>query len=233
MIINNEYVRKWVEELARLCRPDAIYWCNGSDEEYERLAETALAEGKMKGLDETLWPSCYAYSNTPDDCETQHEHSYVCTEDPADGADTSQWMAPAEMREILEPIMADSMQGKIMYVIPYVLGPVGSPFSQLAVEVTDSVYTVMNMAIITRMGDVAWRRIGDRDDFYRGIHVSGSLDKSARYIAHFPEDRLVCTVNTEYGGYAFQGKSSQGMVLASASAAREGWLAEHMMILGI
>lgn len=233
MIINNEYVRRWVEELARLCRPDAIYWCNGSPEEYDRLAEVAVAEGKMKALNQEVWPRCYAYSNIPDDCETQHEHTYVCTERPEDGADTSQWMKPEQMLEKLEPIMANSMQGKVMYVVPYVMGPVGSPFSQSAIEVTDSIYVVMNMSIISRIGDVAWRQIGDRDDFFRGVHVSATLDKTHRFIAHFPEERMAYAINTEYGGYSFQAKSSMGMVLASATAAKEGWLAEHMMIIAI
>lgn len=233
MIINNEYVRKWVEEMARLCRPDAIYWCSGSKEEYERLAEMAVEEGKLKALDQEIWPCCYAFSNTPDDCSSQHEHSYVCTTDPEDGADTSSWMKPQDMLNKLKPLMADSMQGKVMYVVPYVMGPVGSPFSQQAIEITDSVYVVLNLSVIARIGDIAWRQIGDRDDFYRGIHVSGTLDKSKRFIAHFPEERTVYTVNTEYGGYAFQSKASLGMTLASASAAKEGWLAEHMMILAI
>lgn len=233
MIINNEYVRKWVEELARLCRPDAIYWCNGSEEEYERLSQMAVEDGSIKPLNKEAWPNCFAYSNYYDDCETQHERTFVCTERPEDGADTSQWMKPSDMLGKLETIMANAMEGKIMYVLPYVMGPVGSPFSQMAVEITDSVYVVLNMSIIARVGDVAWRQIGDRGDFYRGVHVTGNLDARERYIAHFPDDRMVYTINTEYGGYSFQSKSSMAMVLASATAAKEGWLAEHMMILGI
>lgn len=233
MIINNEYVRRWVEELARLCRPDAIYWCNGSKEEFDYLAKIAVDSGTIKELNQASWPGCYAFSNKADDCVTQHEHSYVCTYEPENGSDTTQWMKPQDMLNKLEPIMADSMKNKVMYVIPYVMGPVGSPFSQLAIEVTDSIYVALNMSIITRMGDAAWRQIGDRDDFFRGVHISGTLSKQDRYIAHFPEDRMVYSINTEYGGYAFQSKSSMAMVLASAAAAKEGWLAEHMMIIGI
>lgn len=232
MTINNEYVRKWVEEIAQLCRPDAIYWCNGSEDEYERLAQQAVAEGKLKALDAS-WPDCYAFSTQADDSETHRECTYVCTDHVEDRADTSLWMAPEEMLGKLASIMENSMSGKILYVIPYVLGPVGSPFSQTAIEITDSIYVVLNMRILTRIGDAAWSQIGDKDDFFRGVHVTGDLDISKRYIAHFPEYRTLYAVNTEFGGYAFQGKSSLAMVMSSAVAAKEGWLAEHMMILAI
>ncbi len=234
MTITNEYVRKWVEEIAQISRPDSIYWCDGSQEEYDHLAQIAEASGTgLRALNQFSWPGCYAYNTTADDSEPHTECMYVCTANREDGADTRLWMHPDEMMERLHKIMNNALNGKIMYVVPYVMGPIGSPFAKTAVEITDSIYVVMNMRILTRMGDRAWQEIGEGDQFTRGVHFALNREMENRYVAHFPEERKIFTLNTEYGGYAFHAKSSMGMVLGSAAAVREGWLAEHMMILAI
>ncbi len=234
MTINNEYVRKWVEEIAQITKPDSIYWCDGSEEEYERLAGLAIAQNTgLRALDPENWPGCYAYHTDTDDSETHTECMYVCTRNQEDASDTRLWLHPDEMMERLQKIMENSLQGKVMYVIPYVMGPIGSPFAKTAIEITDSIYVVMNMRILTRMGDQAWQEIGDGDHFTKGVHLALNREMAHRYVAHFPEEQRIYSLNTEYGGYSFHAKASLGMLLGSAAAVREGWLAEHMMIVAI
>ncbi len=229
----NAFVQRWVDEAARMCRPDAVVWCDGSQAEHERLLETAVRTGDLIPLDQRRLPGCYLHRSAPNDVARTEHLTFICTPEPGDAGPTNNWMAPAEAYDRLSKIFAGSMQGRTMYVIPFLMGPPESPFSKVGVQVTDSVYVVLNMRIMTRMGKIALEHLGDSNDFTRGLHGKADLNIERRFICHFPQDNTIWSVGSGYGGNALLSKKCLALRIASRLGAREGWLAEHMLIAGV
>lgn len=233
MLIQNEYVKQFVEEIAQICQPDSIYWCNGSEDEYQRLLDLAVADGRIHKLNEESNPNSYVFQNAIDDADFSNLKSFLCTTNPEDSSESMEWRHTDNMLEELIERIHHASHAKVLYVVPYLMGPKASPFSKSAIEITDSIYVVLNIAKISRMGDIAWKHLGDSNKFYRAVHITGTLDKENRILAHFPEEKLSVSINTEYGGASIHPKNSHALVLASADAAKESWLAEHMMLLAV
>jgi len=229
----NESVQKWVTGVAAMCRPDDVVWCDGSEDEYERLLQGAIRAGDLIPLDQKTLPGCYLHRSALNDVARTENLTYVCSREEADAGPSNNWMAPAEAYDRLGKIYNGSMTGRMMYVIPFLMGPPGSPFSKVGVEVTDSIYVVLSMRAMTRMGNVALDQLGDSSDFTRGLHSKADLRTDRRFICHFPEDNTIWSVGSGYGGNALLSKKCMALRLASAIGAREGWLAEHMMIVGL
>ena len=229
----NEAVRRWVDDAARLCRPDDVVWCDGSEGERERLTEAAVRAGELLPLDQRKLPGCYLHRSAPNDVARTEHLTFICSPDKDDAGPTNNWMAPAEGYDRLGKVLDASMAGRTMYVIPFLMGPPGSPFSRVGVQVTDSRYVVLNMRIMTRMGQVALDHLGASDDFTRGLHSTADLDVERRFICHFPEDRTIWSVGSGYGGNALLSKKCMSLRIAGDIGRREGWLAEHMLIVGI
>ncbi len=224
---------EWVEEVARLTQPDRIVWCDGSEEEYHTLAEQMVREGTLIRLNERKYPNCYLHRSHPLDVARTEHLTFICTPDPEEAGPTNNWMSPEEARERVGALLRGCMRGRTMYVVPYLMGPPGSPFSEVGVEVTDSPYVVLNMRIMTRMGTIALEHLGDSERFVRGVHSLGDLSPERRYICHFPEERLIWSIGSGYGGNALLGKKCHSLRIASVEARDEGWLAEHMLIIGV
>src|ERR1700730_8271958 len=223
----------WVEESARLTKPSSIVWCDGSEAESDRLAEDMLRDGTFIELNRKSYPHCYLHRSHPNDVARTEALTFICTRAKVDAGPTNNWMTPEEGKEKLRPLFAGSMKGRTMYVVPYILGPIDSPFSRLGVEITDSAYVVANMRILSRMGKPALDRLGNSDDFVPGLHSLGDLDPGRRFILHFPEERLIWSVGSGYGGNALLGKKCFALRIASCMARDQGWMAEHMLILGL
>ncbi len=224
---------KWIEECALLTEPERIVLIDGSEGQIEELRDAACASGELIRLNPELLPDCFLHRSDPGDVARVEERTFICTRERADAGSINNWMDPEECRARLKPLYRGSMRGRIMYVIPYSMGIVGSPFARYGVELTDSIYVVLNMLIMTRAGLGALGAIGESGDFVRGLHASGTLDPEKRYIAHFPEESLIMSINSAYGGNALLGKKCFALRLASYLGRREGWLAEHMLILEI
>jgi phosphoenolpyruvate carboxykinase (GTP) len=229
----SEAVHRWVNEVARMCRPDDVVWCDGSESERERLFEVAVRAGDLIPLNQQRLPGCSLHRSAPNDVARTEHLTYICSREEAAAGPTNNWMAPAEAYDRLSAIFAGSMEGRTMYVIPFLLGPLGSRFSKVGVQVTDSVYVVLNMRMMTRMGAVALEHLGGSDDFTRGLHAKADLSTSRRFICHFPEDNTIWSVGSGYGGNALLSKKCMALRLASVMGRREGWLAEHMLIVGV
>lgn len=232
-LTSNKYVLDWVAECAALCRPDEVVWLTGGEEELEALRRQAVADGSIIKLNEEKLPGCYYHHSDPNDVARVEGRTFICCEKQADAGPTNNWMAPDEMKEKLRKIYKGCMAGRKMYVIPYSMSVVGSPFAKYGFELTDSIYVVLNMAIMTRMGKAVYEALGDSPDFIKGLHASAEMDPEKRYIAHFPQENAIMTVNSAYGGNALQGKKCFALRIASCLGRDEGWLAEHMLILGI
>jgi phosphoenolpyruvate carboxykinase (GTP) len=226
-------LHRWVEECAQLTRPDRIYWCDGSEEEYNAIAAAMVQRGELLRLNETRYPDCYLSRSDPSDVARTEHLTFICTPDKADAGPTNNWMSPEEARERVLPLFAGSMRGRTMYVVPYLMGTPSSPFAKAGVEITDSPYVVLNMRIMTRMGQIALDQIDHTGEFSPGLHALGDLSPDRRFILHFPEQNLVWSIGSGYGGNALLGKKCLALRLASVMARREGWLAEHMLILGL
>ncbi|GAB4464151.1 MAG: phosphoenolpyruvate carboxykinase (GTP) [Armatimonadaceae bacterium] len=224
-------LNRWVEECIRLCQPESVYWCDGSEAEKERFLAAMVEDGSLLPLHSEHYPGCYLYRSDPRDVARTEKSTYICTRKQEDAGPFNNWMSPDDARERLTPLFAGSMRGKTMYVIPYVMGPVGSPFSKVGVEITDSAYVVLSMRTMTRMGTVALEQLGTDGAFVPGLHATGTLDAEQRFICHFPEERLIWSINSNYGGNALLGKKCFALRIASAQAHDEGWLAEHMLLL--
>ena len=223
----------WVDEVARLTRPRSVYWCDGSDAEINRLNAEMVADGTFVRLDPQAHPnSFYARSDVRDVARVEGR-TFICSEREEDAGPTNNWFDPEAMHARLRPLFDGCMQGRTMYVVPYLMGPPGSPMAKVGVEITDSRYVVANMRIMTRMGRVALEELGDGARFVKGLHSTGTLDPTERYICHFPEENLILSINSNYGGNALLGKKCFALRLASVLARDEGWLAEHMLILGL
>ncbi|MDE0342591.1 MAG: phosphoenolpyruvate carboxykinase (GTP) [Deltaproteobacteria bacterium] len=229
----NEAVRKFVKQAAAVCRPDDVVWCDGSEEERERLTQLAIREGDLIPLDQKSLPGCYLHRSASNDVARTEHLTFVCSREQDDAGPSNNWMAPDEAYDRLGVIFDGSMAGRTMYVVPFLMGPAGSPFSKVGIELTDSVYVALSMGSMTRMGQVALDHLGGSDDFTRGLHSKADLNIDRRFICHFPQDNTIWSVGSGYGGNALLAKKCMALRLASVLGQREGWLAEHMMIVGI
>ena len=229
----NRSLEAWVDECARLCKPGGIVWCDGSEEERSRLVEEALASGELHELNQQKMPGCHLHRSALNDVARTENLTFICCPDKDDAGPTNNWMNPVEAYGRLGRIFDGSMKGRTMYVVPFLMGPEDSPFSKVGVEITDSIYVAVNLRIMTRMGRIALEQLGSSEDFTRGLHSRADLSMSRRFICHFPQDNTIWSVGSGYGGNALLSKKCLALRLASALGLREGWLAEHMLIVGI
>jgi len=223
----------WVREMAELCRPDRVAWLDGSEAEKGRLEAEAVASGELLRLDPERYPGCLYHRTASNDVARTEHLTYICSRDKDDAGPTNNWMSPEEGYRRAGEIFRGSMKGRTMYVIPFSMGTVGSPFSKIGVQLTDSIYVALNMRIMTRMGTQVLEQLGADGEFTRCLHGKADLDVDRRLILHFPEDNAIWSVGSGYGGNALLGKKCLSLRIASALARREGWLAEHMLILGV
>jgi len=230
---NSRALREWVAEIARLTSPDKIVWCDGSEEERNRLTALAVQSGTLIPLSERKKPRSFLHRSNANDVARTEQLTFICTPTRAEAGPTNNWAAPDETYAKLRGWLKDSMRGRTMYVVPYVMGPLSSPFAKVGVELTDSVYVVLNMKIMTRMGAGALQMLGDRDDFCRGVHCTLDVNPDRRLICHFPQDNAIWSVGSGYGGNALLSKKCMALRIASWQGRQEGWLAEHMLILGL
>jgi phosphoenolpyruvate carboxykinase (GTP) len=222
---------RWVEESAKLTKPDAVVWCDGSEAERKRFTAEAVAAKILIPLDQKKWPGCYYHHSNQNDVARVEHLTVICTPTKEEAGPTNNWMAPAEAYAKLSAIYDGCMKGRTMYVVPYIMGPATSPFSKVGVELTDSVYVALNMGIMTRMGKVALDRLGTDGEFNKGLHSVADSSPDRRWICHFPQDNAIWSVGSGYGGNALLGKKCLALRIGSYLAKKEGWLAEHMLIL--
>ena len=233
MTTSNKALQDYVERVAKLTRPDKIHWCDGSQVEYDRLIAEMTKTGLMTALDQKTWPGCYHHRSDPGDVARVEHLTFICSSKKDDAGPNNNWLEPKEARSKLESWFSGCMKGRTMYVIPYCMGPVKSPYAKVGVEITDSPYVTANMRIMTRMGQQALDKLGDSKDFVMGLHSTGELKLEKRMICHFPETREIWSYGSGYGGNALLGKKCHALRIASVQAREEGWLAEHMLILGL
>jgi phosphoenolpyruvate carboxykinase (GTP) len=229
----NKTLQAWVDEMAKHCRPDRIFWCDGSKAERKALMAQAVEEGILIKLNQKKLPGCYYHRSNPNDVARVEQSTFICTKDQEEAGPTNNWMAPREMYQKLRGLAAGAMRERTMYVIPYLMGPPGSPQSKVGIELTDSIYVVLSMGTMTRMGNVALEHLGDNDDFNRGLHCMLDINPERRYIAHFPQDNAIISIGSNYGGNVLLGKKCLALRIGSYLGRQEGWLAEHMLILGV
>jgi phosphoenolpyruvate carboxykinase (GTP) len=233
MTSTNATVNAWVSECAKYLQPSEVHWVDGSDAESAAICEQLVAAGTFLPLNSETYPGCYWSRSHPNDVARVEDRTFICTKDRDDAGPTNNWADASEMAAKLRTLMTGAMKGRTMYVVPYLMGPVGSKFSKVGFELTDSPYVVANMRIMARIGKPALAALGDSTEFVRGVHSIGNLDPEKRYICHFPATREIVSYNSNYGGNALQGKKCFALRIASTEARRGGWLAEHMLILGI
>lgn len=229
----NQAVQKWVGEMKALARPDRVVWLDGSEAEYQKLLSEAVRQGQLIPLNPEKHPNCYLHRSHPSDVARTEHCTYICTPGREEAGPTNNWMAPEEALAKLTKLFDGVMRGRTMYVIPYLLGPEGSPFSKVGFELTDSIYVAVNMRIMTRMGRIALAHLGDSSNCIKGLHSVGSLDSENRIICHFPQDQSIYSINSGYGGNALLSKKCGALRIASWMGRNEGWLAEHMLVMGI
>ncbi len=232
-ITGNRHIDDWIEEIAKKAKPDQIVLIDGSQAQLDALRAEAVADGSMIRLNEELYPNCYLHRTDKDDVARVEGRTYICCKKEEDAGPTNHWMEPSKMYEMLYGIIEGSMVGRTMYVIPYSMSVIGSPFAKYGVELTDSTYVVLNMSIMTRAGRAVLDALADSGDFIKGIHTQGTHDPEKRYIVQFPEDNTIVSVNSNYGGNVLQGKKCFALRIASNLGRNEGWMAEHMLILGV
>lgn len=226
-------LKGWVDEVAKLTQPDKIYWCDGSDAEYRQLIDEMCASGTLIPLNQEHYPNCYLHRSDPSDVARVEHLTFICTKNRDDAGPNNLWMDPAEAHAKVDALFEGAMKGRTMYVIPYCMGPIDSPYARMGVEITDSPYVVANMKIMTRMGTMALKRIEKEGIFVKGLHSIGDLDPERRFIMHFPEELSIKSIGSGYGGNALLGKKCHALRIASWQARKEGWLAEHMLIVGV
>jgi phosphoenolpyruvate carboxykinase (GTP) len=229
----NPHVKAWVDQIKAMCRPDQVVWCDGSEAERKRLVGESLKTGELIELNQQKYPNCYLHRSAPHDVARTEHLTFVCTEKKSEAGPNNNWMPPPEAKEKLARLYDGCMAGRTMYVVPFIMGPKGSRFSKVGIEITDSKYVVLNMRIMTRMGQIAMEQLGTSDDFTRCLHSLGDLSPDRRFICHFPEQNTVWSIGSGYGGNALLGKKCMALRLASYLGKKEGWLAEHMLILGV
>jgi phosphoenolpyruvate carboxykinase (GTP) len=226
-------VQAWVEEMVELCQPDQVYWCDGSVQEKDELTQTAVDSGILIRLNQEKLPGCYYHRSNPNDVARVEDCTFICTRTPDAAGPTNHWMAPAAMYEKLYGLCRGAMKGRTMYVVPYLMGAPGSPLTKVGVELTDSLYVVLSMRIMTRMGQVAWDQLDGDGRFTKGLHTMLDVNPERRFIAHFPQDNTIISVGSNYGGNVLLGKKCLALRLGSYLGRIEGWMAEHMLILGV
>jgi phosphoenolpyruvate carboxykinase (GTP) len=226
-------LENWVEGAARLTKPNRVVYCDGSEVENQRMIGEMLRGGDTQALNETTFPNCHLHRSTVNDVARTEHLTFICTPDKDDAGPTNNWMDPDGAKHKVGALFDGAMRGRTMYVVPYIMGPVDSPISKVGVEATDSPYVVASMRIMSRMGKVAMDRLGSSSEFVPGLHSLGDLDPTRRYIAHFPKEKLIWSVGSGYGGNALLGKKCFALRIASVMAREQGWMAEHMLVLGL
>ena len=229
----NASILKWVEEKKNWLQPDEVMWIDGSEAQLEMLRAQACQTGELIKLNEEKLPGCYLHRSNPNDVARVEGRTFICSEKEEDAGPTNNWMAPDKAYALLDDITKGAYHGRTMYVIPYAMGAIGSPFAKYGIEITDSIYVVVSMAIMTRMGEAVYDALGDSEDWIRGLHCKCDIDAEKRYICHFPQDNTIISVNSGYGGNVLLGKKCFALRIASNLGRQEGWLAEHMLILGV
>ena len=232
-ITNNKFVDSWIDEMTAMVQPDKIVLITGEEDQLEALRKEACETGEMIKLNEELLPNCYLHRTAVNDVARVEDRTFICTPTKEEAGNINNWMDPAECYAKLTKLYTGSYKGKTMYVIPYSMGVVGSDFAKIGVELTDSIYVVLNMAIMTRVGMNVLEALGDKADFVKGLHATANCDKENRYIVHFPQDNTIWSVNSAYGGNVLLGKKCFALRIASYLGRKEGWMAEHMLILGV
>ena len=232
-LTSNSHAIRWVSDMAALCGPDRIHWCDGSEEEKKRLTDEAASTGEIQLLDQKKLPGCIFHRTAENDVARTEHLTFICSRKKEDAGPTNNWMDPKEAYAKLTSIFKGSMKGRTMYVMPFIMGPAGSPSSKIGIQITDSIYVVLNMRIMTRMGIVALKQLGDSADFTRCLHGKETVDINRRYICHFPEDNTIWSVGSGYGGNALLGKKCLSLRIGSYLGQTQGWMAEHMLIVGI
>ena len=229
----NKYVLDWINEMAAMCRPEKIVWIDGSEEQAEALRAEACSTGELIKLNEELLPNCYLHRTAVNDVARVEGRTFICTPTKEEAGNINNWVDPVEMYATLKKLYTGAMKGKTMYVIPYSMGVVGSDFAKIGIELTDSIYVVLNMLIMTRVGQNVMDSLGDSPDYIKGLHAVADCDPENRYITHFPQDNTIMSVNSAYGGNVLLGKKCFALRIASYLGRKEGWMAEHMLILGV
>ena len=232
-ITNNKFVNAWIDEMAAMVQPEKIVLITGEEDQLEALRKEACETGEMIKLNEELLPNCYLHRTAVNDVARVEDRTFICTPTKEEAGNINNWMDPTECYAKLTKLYTGSYKGKTMYVIPYSMGVVGSDFAKIGVELTDSIYVVLNMAIMTRVGMNVLETLGDKADFVKGLHATADCDKENRYIVHFPQDNTIWSVNSAYGGNVLLGKKCFALRIASYLGRKEGWMAEHMLILGV
>jgi len=232
-MVENNSVKHWVSEMVQLCQPDRVVWCDGSEEEKKHLTAEAIRTGEILELNQEKLPGCYYHRTAKNDVARTEHLTFICTTKQEDAGPTNNWMSPSDAYSKLGELFKGSMKGRTMYVVPFIMGVPGSEFSKIGIELTDSIYVVLNMRIMTRMGQVAMDELGASSDFTKCLHSKHELDIDRRYICHFPEDNTIWSVGSGYGGNVLLGKKCLALRIASYLGKREGWMAEHMLILGL
>jgi len=225
-------VAKWVDSVRELTQPRAIHWCDGSDAEIKELTAMLVRDGELTVLNPDTYPGCHLSRSNPSDVARVEHLTYICTPNKEDAGPNNNWMDPTQAHTKMRELFRGCMKNRTLYVVPYCMGPINSPLSRCGVEITDSPYVVINMAIMTRMGRPALERIARDGKFVRGLHSIGELDPERRFIMHFPQELSIESFGSGYGGNALLGKKCHALRIASYQARSEGWLAEHMLIVG-